>query len=190
MKGLFSMLNEKLQKIANLLDLKIECGNAGNTNASLVILLDSPSESDVKINMPLSTASGQMVFRILEKYNIKRSDCYITCAIKRKLPMFQDKFKITGTELINWRNILETEFEDLPNVKYVLCLGKYAMQIFTNETSIVDWRGSVVPHTIHMNTGTKDVKLLFTFNPIMIYREPKWEAIFKFDLYKLHSVFT
>ena len=180
--------DEKLQKMANLLGLSIECKSSGNKNAKIAVLLDSPSESDVKLNTPLSTASGSMVFKILEKYNIKRSDCYITCAIKRKLPMFQDKFRIDGTELINWRNVLDTEFEDLPNVKYVLCLGKYAMQIFTNETSIVDWRGSVVNHTMHLPNCKKDVKLLFTFNPIMIFREPKWEAIFKFDLYKLYKL--
>ena len=118
--------------------MKIECGSAGTKDAELIVLLDSPSENDCKLNIPLSTTTGSVVFRTLEKYNIKRSNCYITCAVKRKLPQFTEKFRLDGTELLNWRNILETELEDLPNVKYILCLGRYAMQIFTNETSIVN----------------------------------------------------
>ena len=184
------MIDSTLQKIATQNGLMIECGSTGNKNAEVVILLESPSESDVKLQVPLSTASGSMVFKILDKYNIKRNNCYITCAIKRKLPMFQDKFKLDGTELLNWRNILETELADMPNIKYILCLGKYAMQIFNNEKSIVDWRGSIVDYDLHSYKGYKKVQLCFTFNPTMVFREPKWEVIFKFDLYKfylLHS---
>ena len=81
--------NEKLQKMANLLGLSIDCGSSGNKNAEIVVLLDSPSESDVKLNTPLSTASGSMIFKILERYNIKRSDCYITCAINENFLCFK-----------------------------------------------------------------------------------------------------
>ena len=184
------MIDPNLQKIATQNGLMIECGSIGNKHAKVVILLESPNESDIKLQIPLSTASGSMVFKILEKYNIKRSDCYITCAVKRKLPMFQDKFKLDGTELLNWKNIIETELSDMPNIKYILCLGKYAMQIFNNEKSIVDWRGSIIDYNLHSYNDTRKVQLCFTFNPIMIFREPKWEVIFKFDLYKFYLLYS
>lgn len=179
------MIDSSLQKMAQNLDMMIECGSIGPKTAEVVIILESPTENDVKLGIPCTTSSGSMLFRLLSKYNINQKDCYITCAVKRKLPMFQDKFRLDGTEITNWKNILEKELSELPNVKYILCLGKYAMQVFTNETSIVDWRGSIVKQTLHFpNHTTKECKFCFTFNPIMIFREPKWEVIFKFDLYK------
>lgn len=174
-----------LQKIATNVNLLIECKGSGPTNAEIAIILESPLESDIKLGIPISGGSGVNLFRILSKYGIKRDQCYVTCAVKRKLPMFQEKFKIDGTELANWKNILDIELAHLPNLKYVLCLGKYAMTVLTNENSITDWRGSILPYKLHPNTDKeRELKLCLTFNPIMIYREPKWDVIFKYDLYK------
>lgn len=169
-----------LQKLASNMNLHIECFGIGSKDAETVILLESPMEADIKLGMPLSGPSGTSLFRLLGKYNINRKDCYITCAVKKKLPILQDKFKLDGTELENWKNILSVELSDMPNIKNILCLGKYAMMIFNNEKSITDWRGSIIDATIN----NKDVKLCLTFNPIMVYREPKWDVIFKYDLYK------
>lgn len=181
------MDNFKLKEVASKLGLTVECGSVGNKDAEIVIILENPNQTDIKLNTPLSTSSGSMLFKILERYNIHHNQCYITCAIKRNLPVNHDNYKIDGTEMINWRNILNLELQDLPNLKYILCLGRYGMEIFTNEKSIVDWRGSVIDHTLEFNDGTtKDVQLCFTFNPIMIFREPKWEVIFKFDVYKFY----
>lgn len=174
-----------LQKIATNVNLMIECKGTGSDDAEIAIILESPMEADIKLGMPLSGGSGVQLFRLLSKYNIDRKNCYITCAIKKKLPMFQEKFRIDGTELANWKNILDIELSQLPNLKYVLCLGRYAMTIFTNENSINDWRGSILPHTFYPNSPKrKDIKLCLTFNPVMVYREPKWEVIFKYDIYK------
>ena len=169
-----------LQKLASNMNLHIECFGIGSKDAETVILLESPMEADIKLGMPLSGPSGTSLFSKLQKYNINRKDCYITCAVKKKLPILQDKFKLDGTELENWKNILSVELRDMPNVKNILCLGKYAMMIFNNEKNITDWRGSIIDHTIN----GKNVKLCLTFNPIMVYREPKWDVIFKYDLYK------
>lgn len=181
------MIEQKLQLIASHYGLSIECGSIGSKSAKVAIILESPSENDIKIQHPMSTSYGVMVFNLLKRFSIDKKDCYITTAIKKKLPIFSDKFKIDGTELVGWKNVLEAELAEMPNLKYILCLGKYAMKIFTNENSIVDWRGSVVDYNLHLPDNTvKSIKLCFTFNPIMIFREPKWEVIFKFDIYKFY----
>ncbi len=175
---------KKLQHIAQSVGQIIECGSCGNPNAEIAIIIDCPSENDIKINLPLSTTNGSMLFKILEKYNIFRKDVYITCAFKRKIPLIVDKYKADGTELLNWKTILELELQELPNLKYILCLGKYGLQLLTNERSIDNWRGSVLSYTNSHNNKTYQV--LYTYNPFMIFREPKWEVIFKFDLYKFY----
>ena len=175
---------KKLREIAQTMEMIIECGSCGNQNSEIAIIIESPSESDIKLGIPLSTSTGSMLFKILEKYNIFRKNVYITSAIKRKIPLIADKFKLTPTEMYNWRNVLDLELADLPNLKYILCLGKNGLQCLTNEKSIDDWRGSVLSY-INQHNG-KEYKVLYTYNPFMIFREPKWEVIFKFDLYKFY----
>lgn len=173
-----------LQQIAQNMGMIIECGPVGNKNSEIAIVIESPNESDIKLGIPLSSSNGSMLFKCLEKYNIYRRDVYITCAIKRKIPVIADKFRLDGTELLNWRTILEMELKELPNLKYILCLGKNGLQLFTNEKSIDNWRGSVLPYTNSHNEKTYEV--LYTYAPFMIFREPKWEVIFKLDLYKFY----
>lgn len=177
------MIDENLRKIATITGMQIDCGFVGDKNAEYAIVLESPGEADIKLDTPLSGGSGTALFNVLKQYNIDRKNCYITCAVKRKLPLLADNFRLDDTELSNWRNILNIELESLPNLKCILCLGRFGLKLFTNENSIVDWRGSILPYTL--NNG-KEIKICYTFNPMYIFREPKWEVIFKFDLYKFY----
>lgn len=177
------MIDENLRKIATITGMQIDCGFIGDKNAEYAIVLESPGEADIKLDTPLSGGSGTALFNVLKQYNINRKNCYITCAVKRKLPLLADNFRLDDTELSNWRNILNIELESLPNLKCILCLGRFGLKLFTNENSIVDWRGSILPYTL--NNG-KEIKICYTFNPMYIFREPKWEVIFKFDLYKFY----
>lgn len=158
------------------------CFGSGDINSEIAIVLEYPSGFDCKTGKALSGNAGQLLFKILNKYGIKQENCYLTCAIKRRCEVFSDSFtKISNTELNCWRTILEAELRGLKNLKHILILGKYALQILTGEQSVMDWRGSV------LDFG-KNVDKTVTFNPTMIYREPKWEVIFKFDLYKFNLV--
>ena len=89
-----------LQQIAQNMGMIIECGPVGNKNSEIAIIIESPNESDIKLGIPLSSSNGSMLFKCLEKYNIYRKDVYITCAIKRKIPVIADKFRFDGTELL------------------------------------------------------------------------------------------
>ena len=160
------------------------CFGSGDVNAEIAIVLEYPSGFDCKTGKALSGNAGQLLFKILNKYGIKQEDCYITCAVKRKCEVFSDQFtKISNTEMNCWKTLLEAELSGLKNLKHILILGKFALQCLTGEQSIMDWRGTV------LDFGKKVDKTI-TFNPTMIYREPKWEVIFKFDLYKFNLVCT
>lgn len=172
------------QKMAQSFGQIIECGSFGNKNSKIAIILESPSENDIKLQIPLSGSSGSMLFKLLNKYNINKNDVYITCAVKRKVPVIIDKFRLDGTELASWKDILELELAELPNLEYILCLGKHGLQLFTDERSIDNWRGSVLPYINSKNN--KKYQILYTYNPFMVFREPKWEVIFKFDIYKFY----
>lgn len=159
-----------------------QCFGVGDESSKIAIILEYPSEADCKCGKPLSGNAGTLLFSILNKYGIKKEDCYITCAVKRKCNTFSENFvKISNTEMNCWKAILDAELKCLKNLKHVLILGKFALQMLCNEESIMDWRGSV------LDFG-KDFDKTITFNPTMIYREPKWEIIFKFDLYKFNLV--
>lgn len=161
---------------------KVDVFGIGPKDTEIMILLEFPCEADAKCHVPLSSTAGNIVFKNLEKYGIKKENCYITCAIKRKLAIFGENVtKISNTELNFWKTIVNAEIQQLPNLKHILILGKYALEMMTNEKSIMDWRGSV------LGFGEKYDKTI-TFNPTMLFREPKWEAIFKFDLYKFGLV--
>lgn len=180
--------NKELQQIAQTTGQIIECSSVGDINSEIAIIVESPNDSDIKLNQPLTTSNGTMLFKILERYGIYRKNVYITCAVKRKVPVISDKFKIDGTELQNWKTIIDLELSKLPNLKYILCLGKYSLQLFTNEVSIDNWRGSILPYTNKVNSKT--YQICYTYSPFMIFREPKWEVIFKFDLYKFNLLVT
>lgn len=180
------MISTHVRQIATQLNLQIECDSSGNKLAEIAVIIESPSESDIKLNLPLTGGTGATLFNIFKKYSITQKDCYITCAIKKKLPILSDSFRLNGTELIDWRTVLEAELSELPNLKYILCLGRNGLQLFTGEKSIVDWRGSILPYNLFINNIVKHLQILYTFNPIMIYREPKWEVIYKYDIYKFY----
>jgi uracil-DNA glycosylase family 4 len=121
------------------------CFFKGSEDAKIAIVLEHPSDQDCKTKIPLSGTAGNLLFKILQNYGIKREDCYITCAIKRKVQVFGENVtKISNTEINGWKIILEKELHALKNLKHILVLGKYALQCLTNEQSIMDWRGTVM----------------------------------------------
>lgn len=174
--------NQEIIEQSRIFKQEAVCFGSGDVNSEIAIVLEYPSGFDCKTGKALSGNAGQLLFKILNKYGIKQENCYITCAVKRRCEVFSDAFtKISNTELNFWRTVLEKELSDLKNLKHVLILGKFALQCLTGEQSVMDWRGSV------LDFGKKVDKTV-TFNPTMIYREPKWEVIFKFDLYKFNLV--
>ena len=65
-------------------------------------------------------------------------------------------------------------------------VGKYSLQLLTGEDKIMNWRGSVYQQL--PSPALHHCKAMAIFNPVTIFREPKWEVIEKFDLHKFSLV--
>ena len=73
-----------------------------------------------------------------------------------------------------WQHILQEELSRLPNLKYVIALGNYALEALTGLTGITDKRGSVFPLVI----GGRVVQVVCTFSIPHVMREPRMEVVF------------
>ncbi len=96
----------------------------------------------------------------------------------------QGRNLINRQEVEHWEGMLEWELSNLPNLKYVLIIGSYALRALTLENKITDWRGSI----LDVKIGNRWVKAVCAFNPAHVIREPRWEPIFKFDINKLYRL--
>lgn len=183
---------------AKSMDLRVQCACDGNVNAQIAIIAEAPGEREVTMGMPLVGGAGKILWDVLRKYNIKRTDVYITNVIKKQLAFATgDKVAIGADELQHWQALLRWELTRLPNLRYVLVLGGPALKALTGEDGITQWRGSVLPVNLRYidtyadrapSVTMKDVTCVITYNPAMVAREPKTEPVFRMDVHKLHRV--
>ena len=177
------------------MELDVDCPMDGNFNSEIAIVAEAPGETEKRMRVPLVGGSGQLLWRSLGKHGIRRTDVYITNVIKRQLSMStkgNDKAKIGQAEKDRWKAMLVWEIRQLPNVKYLLCLGGVALEAFmpylyhddgskvTSQAGVTMWRGSVLT----MKIDGREIKVLITFNPAAVIREPRFEIVFHMDIGK------
>lgn len=181
-------LNREIAMRCRDIGLQFDCGSDGLFNAEIAIVAEAPGEREKAIRTPLVGGSGSYLWQALRPYGIDRRKLYITNVIKRQLTSFgtDDKLKISHSELDHWHGILDWELSQLPNLKYVLVLGNFALKALTGETGIINWRGSVMPAIVR----GKSVTAICTLNPAMIMREKKFELVFKMDMHRFNRVVT
>jgi len=102
----------------------------------------------------------------------------------------ESKERIGHGEVSHYTSILLWELSQLPNLKYVVCLGNYALQAITGLDGITSYRGSVMDVQLPAvdRERTRDVKVIAMFNPAHVMREAKNELMFRFDIARLDSV--
>lgn len=190
-------INREITVRAKQLGLTVDCGVDGAFQAEIAIIAEAPGERERIMSMPLVGNSGKYLWENLRKYGINRRGVYISNVVKRQLqslntgPM-KGKKDIGHGELSHYTSILLWELNQLPNLKYVVCLGNYALQALTGLSGITAYRGSVMDvqlpnsHTEH----TRDVKVMAMFNPAAVLHDSKNELMFKFDCKRFHDVIT
>jgi uracil-DNA glycosylase family 4 len=149
------------------------------------------------MKMPLVGKSGGHLWNELRKYGINRRQVYISNVVKRQLLSvntgeMKGKKDIGHGELSHYSSILMWELSQLPNLKYVVCLGNYALQAITGLSGITAYRGSVMDVQLgNVDSGrVRDVKCVAMFNPAAVIRNPSNELMFKFDCKRLNDVLT
>lgn len=184
---------KELQELYNIeaeaLDLDVQVFSDGPMNSEVALVGEGPGESEMRHGIPFAGGSGRFLWEQGRKYDITRNSVYVTNVVKRQISLSSKgnaRHAVRRDELQRWITLLRWELEQLPNLKYIFVMGNYALEALTNQTGITSWRGSVLDAEI----GERKVKLVLTYNPAYILREPKLEPIFIMDMYKLHRVMT
>lgn len=190
-------INDAMRQRCKAADLAFQCGADGALNAEVAIVSEAPGEREASMNMPLVGGAGQALWNALRRYKLTRTQCYVTNVIKRQINFVSGKAQIGDAEKQHWQQLLRWELLQLPNVRYVLILGNPALEALTGETGVTNWRGSVMPVELkHVQTFVdklpevqkKTMTGVITYNPALVMREPKLEAVFRMDLHKLERV--
>ena len=185
--------NAELRALCLGAGFDFDCGCGGKLSSEIAIVAEAPGDREVQQRMPLIGGSGKYLWDILRKNKLGRNDVYITNVIKRKLVSSaighelaprKEKQTIPKQERVIWQHILQEELSRLPNLKYVVALGNYALEALIGITGITDKRGSVFPLVV----GGRVLQVLCTFNPAHVMREPRMEVVFRMDLGKLQRL--
>lgn len=182
------------REIANrcrALNLVNDCGPDGIFNAEIAIITEAPGDREKVMKLPLVGASGKFLWEQLRAIGINRRQVYISNVVKRQLRQNNDeKVNISRNEIDQYAQILRWELEQLPNLRYVVVLGNYALEAITGLSGITNHRGSVYEtqiRSISQNTN-RDVTVLAMLNPASVIRDPKWEIMFRHDIGRLKRV--
>ena len=195
-------LMREFSRMALARGLEIGCLGAGKITSEIVIIAERPAQRECDMKMPLVGAAGNFLWTVLSKIGISRINCYVTNVVKRQVQssLYGLKAIIKKEELGQWEQLLQWELDQLPNVKYILVLGSYAIQAMVGERKITDWRGSVTD--IHyggvtpVTTDDGSVKMspkrlatmICTLNPAATLWDAKWEPVFLFDMARFKRV--
>lgn len=189
-------INREIVERCKSLDLRYDCGADGIFNAEIAIIAEAPGERETAMKMPLAGTSGKYLWDTLRKYGISRRSVYISNVCKRQLmntnlEKGKPKKDIGDGELQVYQSILQWELNQLPNLRYIVCLGNYALQAVTGLVGITNYRGSVFDVQLAQGAGPvppRTVKVIAALNPAAILREPKNELMFKFDMKRFVDV--
>jgi uracil-DNA glycosylase family 4 len=186
-------MNNELVALVGASGLSFDCGCGGSITSEVVIVAEAPGDRELGLKTPLIGGSGKYLWDRLRQQRLTRNDVYITNVVKRKLVSAADginltdkqgKISLSRQERTHWRHILWEELSRLPNMRYIVALGSFALQALVGYESITKARGSVFPIDIQ----GRRVQVLATYNPAHVMREPRMEIVFRFDLDKLNRL--
>lgn len=186
-----SDINREVHRRCSDLGLAVACGPDGLFNATVAVIGEAPGEREEALKSPLIGSSGKLFWEAVRPIGLTRRNCYITNTIKRRLRTTADeKVVIDRGEVDQYIGVLQWELQQLPNLRYIVVLGNYALEAVTGLSGILNFRGSVLDAQVQsISQGTtRDVRVICMLNPAAVIREPKWEIMFKFDVGRLKSV--
>lgn len=169
-------INRTLRERCAQLGLDWQCLGDGDVNSKLVIITESPGRRECELKIPLVGGSGQYLWKALERFGVRRQQCYITTVCKRFLLDDADKKGISKNEFAHWQALLEWELSQLPNAQHFLLLGAGAIKTLTGYDGVEKWRGSVFQ--------TEGRTYTCAYNPANLLRKPDLGPIFALDCSK------
>jgi DNA polymerase len=184
-------INREVHRRCADLGLSVACGPDGLFNAEVAVIGEAPGEREEHLKSPLIGSSGKLFWEAVRGIGLTRRNTYISNVVKRRLRTTADeKVVIDRAEIDQYVGVLQWELQQLPNLRYIIVLGNYALEAVTGLSGIQHYRGSVLDTQVQsISQGTvRDVRVICMLNPAAVIREPKWEIMFKFDVGRLKSV--
>ena len=169
--------------------LSVDCLGSGNLDSEICIIGEAVNDHEASMKMPMVGGRGRLLWDTLRPFDITRKDCYITNVVKKKTTMSSKadaKSPVKKSEMEHWEGLLEWELDHLPKLKYILCLGNFALHALTNDDGITKWRGSVFDCKV--GRRQRVVKVIVSNEPGHILRNLSMEPMYRFDLAKLRRV--
>ena len=174
---------------AKACQLSVDCLGAGDVNSEIAIICEAPGEHEAKMKMPLVGGAGKLLWDTLRPFDLTRKDFYVTNVVKKQVSLSSKtdaRNPVKKVEIEHWEGLLDWELDQLPNLKYILALGNFALHSLTGDTGITKWRGSVFDCKV--GRQGRVVKVICTNNPAHVLRNLSMEPMYRFDISKLRRV--
>jgi len=174
-------LQDEYKARARDLGLHVQVGGDGNFNAEYAIIGEGPGQTELNEGRAFVGSSGRMLWDGLRPSRLLRTDFYVTNVCKRQISLAKNtKHPVNADEWAKWQHMVQWELEQLPNLKYILCLGNAGLAALFGWTGVSKYRGSVYDY--------KGRTTLISLNPAAVLREPKDEIIFRLDMARFGTV--
>ncbi len=150
----------------------------GNPNADIMLIGEAPGADEDMQGIPFVGRAGQLLNKILEAINIKREEVYIANILKCRPP---DNRTPIPAEINTCIPYLKKQIE-LIKPKVILCLGVTAANgLLNTKSSMIKLRGNV--YEFH------GVKLMVTYHPAALLRNPNWKKETWEDVQKFYNLY-
>jgi uracil-DNA glycosylase len=150
----------------------------GNPNADIMIIGEAPGRDEDLQGMPFVGRAGQLLTKILESIGFNREDVFIGNICKCRPP--ENRPPETG-EVDKCEPYLKKQIE-LINPAFILSLGLTSINtLLKTKNKMADIRGQVLDY--------HGKKLLVTYHPAALLRNPNWKRFVWEDMKNLKSLY-
>ncbi len=180
-ENLFAEDWEKSQNLEQLLEKIKNCSKcnlyrtrtnfvfgSGNYNADLVVIGEAPGSEEDLQGQPFVGRAGQLLTKMLNSINILREEVFICNILKCRPPgnrnPMPEEIKLCEPYLVKQLKLINPEF--------ILALGSFAAQtLLKTKEPLGKLRGKI----FNYNISGKIIKLIVTFHPAALLRNPQWK---------------
>lgn len=174
-------LRESFKQRARDMNLRVQCAMDGDINAQYAVIGEGPGQQEVNAELPFVGASGTILWNGLRAHGLLRTHFYSTNVCKRQISVAKNtRYPVSADEWLKWKHLLQWELDQLPNLRYIICMGNAGLDALFGQSGIQKFRGSVYTY--------KDKPTLLTFNPAAVIREPKYHIVFLLDLQRFNTL--
>ncbi|MFH1461626.1 MAG: uracil-DNA glycosylase [bacterium] len=154
----------------------------GSENTKIMFIGEGPGKDEDQRGEPFAGRAGKLLDKMLEGIKLTRENIYITNAVKCRPP--KNRAPHPEESKICKKLILLKEIEII-EPQIICCLGASATQaILGNKIKISKSRGTLFELTL---TNQKTIKVMPTFHPAYLLRNPSAKRSVEEDLHKIIS---